>query len=58
MFIFIMENAWAGCKQREAVKIMLYRTFVMMSLEYGLSSALKAVGFVRMLKVCFQEIGI
>lgn len=35
-----------------------YRAFVLMSFEYGLSSALNAVGFMHTVKVSLKEIGL
>ena len=56
MSTFTMENASDGCKPFVSFT-KLYRTFVLMSFEYGLSSALNAVGFIMTIKIVLKDIG-
>lgn len=54
MFTFTMENYLVGCK---LYVLNNYRTFCLTSVEYGLSSALNAVGFIETLNFALQTIG-
>jgi amino acid transporter len=53
-----MENYWDGCKPHLIYYLILIRAFVLMSFEYGLSSALNAVGFMHTLKFVFHQLGV
>lgn len=58
MFTFTMASFWDGCKCSFKVTKFITSSFCLMSFEYGLSSALNAVGFIHTMKEVLYQIGL